>query len=220
MTYRFDDFTLDSDTRRLLRGAQELHLSPKAFDLLAILVENRARAVSKADLQQKLWPSTYVQETNLAGLVAEIRRALEDPADSPRYVRTVHRFGYWFIGSVAEDAQTEAAAAPRIRYWLFWESHQVALHEGLNVLGRAPDATVWIDVPGVSRHHARIRLAGEEATLEDLGSKNGTYLRGRRITAPSPLTDGDRIRLGPVVITFRIPPPAGSTETALSRPAD
>jgi pSer/pThr/pTyr-binding forkhead associated (FHA) protein len=93
---------------------------------------------------------------------------------------------------------------------------RVPLNPGINVLGRAPDAAVWIDAPGVSRHHARISLDGAAATLEDLGSKNGTYLRGEKVTRQSPLNDGDQIRLGSVLVTFRIPPPAGSTETVSS----
>ena len=88
------------------------------------------------------------------------------------------------------------------------------LNPGDNVLGRSPDAEVWIDAPGVSRHHARITLRDASATIEDLESKNGTYLGGQRVVGPSSLTDGDQIRLGSVVVTFRIPPPAGTTETA------
>ena len=216
VTYRFDDFVLDSLTRRLLDEGNEVHLSPKSFDLLMVLVENRSRAVSREELHQRLWPSSYVLETNLASLVAEIRRALRDSADHPRYVRTVHRFGYWFIGSIQEPADPEEGVKPLVKYWLVWESRQIALAPGENIVGRAPDAAVWIDATGVSRHHARIRLEGEIAILEDLGSKNGTYVRGRRVSAPAQLADGDQIRLGPVVITFRIPPPAGSTQTAPS----
>ena len=213
MRVHFGSYILDQESRQLLRGYDVVHLSPKAFDLLLMLIENRARAMSKADLQQKLWPSTYVLETNLAGLVAEIRHALEDPADEPLYIRTMHRFGYWFVGTVAEQP-VGAASSSHVRYWLLWETRQIPLVPGDNVLGRAPDASVWIDAAGVSRHHARIRLEGADATVEDLGSKNGTYLRGQRVTAPSSLRDGDQIRLGSVVVTFRIPPPAGSTETA------
>lgn len=213
MTYRFDDFTLDARTRRLLRQGKEVHVSPKAFDLLTLLVENRSRALSKAELHEKLWPSTYVLETNLAGLVAELRRALEDSADQPCYIRTVQRFGYWFIGNACSDADDESAVKTQVKYWLVWESRQIALNPGENIIGRAPDVAIWIDAPGVSRHHARILLEGSNAAVEDLGSKNGTYLRGERITASAALTDGDQIRLGAVVITFRIPPPAGSTET-------
>jgi DNA-binding winged helix-turn-helix (wHTH) protein len=214
--YRFDDFTVDERTRRVLRSEQELHLSPKAFDLLVTLIENREQAMSKTDLQQKLWPSTYVLETNLAGLVAEIRRVLDDSADEPRYIRTVHRHGYRFVGHLSGERPLPAVApAHATRYWIVWEERQIPLAPGENVLGRAPDAAVWIDAAGVSRHHARIRLSGDRATIEDLGSKNGTYLRGERITMPSALQDGDQIRLGSIVVTFRIPAPAGSTETAL-----
>ena len=213
MTYRFDDFTLDTRTRRLLGRDTEVHVSPKAFDLLTLLVENRSRAVSKSQLHEKLWPSTYVLETNLAGLVAELRRALDDSAEQPRYIRTMQRFGYWFIGDARSDADDERAAQARVRYWLIWESRQIALSPGENIIGRAPDAGIWIDAPGVSRHHARILLEGADAALEDLGSKNGTFVRGERITARAPLADGDQIRLGSVVVTFRVPPPAGSTET-------
>lgn len=214
MIYRFGGFAVDLRTRRLLRGDQELHLSPKAFQLLVTLIEHRAQAMSKADLQQTLWPSTYVVETNLAGLVREIRHGLGDSAETPVFIRTMHRFGYWFIAPVSEDDVQADAAPPQVRYWLLWETRQVALGAGENILGRAPDAAVWIDAPGVSRHHARIRLEGLEASIEDLGSKNGTYLGGQAVTSPVALNDGDQIRLGSVVVTFRIPPPAGSTETA------
>jgi DNA-binding winged helix-turn-helix (wHTH) protein len=208
---------LDSRTRRLLRDGREVHLSPKAFDLLLSLVENRSRAMSRADLQTTLWPSTFVLDTNLAGLVAEVRRALGDDADDPQFVRTMHRFGYWFIGSVHEGDAGAEPVKPIVKHWLVWETRQVPLTERDSILGRAPDAAVWIDALGVSRHHARIVLDGRDATIEDLGSKNGTYVGAQRVTAPYRLTDGDQVRLGPVVITFRIPQPPGSTETAPER---
>ena len=215
MVYQFDDFTIDTATRRLLKGQAEQHLSPKALDLLQFLIANRARAVAKAELLQQLWPSTHVLETNLASLVAEIRQTLGDSAEEPRYLRTVHRFGYWFVGAVEDPEDARTGDVP-LRYWLMLDSRQVALSEGDAILGRAPDASVWIDAPGVSRHHARIRIAGVQATIEDLGSKNGTFLAGRRVSQPSPLGDGDEIRLGSVVATFRIPPPAPTTTTLRS----
>lgn len=215
MNYRFGNFTLDMATRRLLHGGREVHLTPKAFALLTVLIQNRAQAMSKADLQEQLWPSTYVQETNLAHLIAEIRDGLEDSVEEPRFIRTVHRFGYWFVGAVSEQEDGDEPAPTGVRYWLMWETRQIPLSPGENVIGRAADASVCIDAPGVSRYHARIVLDGALAAVTDLGSKNGTYLHGERIVASSPLKDGDQIRLGSVVITFRIPPPAGSTETAL-----
>ena len=215
MIFRFDRFTLDSDTRRLLHDREEVHLSPKALHLLLLLVEKRHRAVSRAELQKELWPSTFVLDTNLASLIKEIRRGLNDTADTPKFVRTVHRFGYWFIGEVPDAAPAQPADV-KIRYWLIWSSRQIPVTEGEYILGRAPDASVWIDAPGISRHHARLVLAGQQAILEDLGSKNGTYIGEERVTAPRRLDDGDQIRLGPVVITFRIPPMVGATDTVPS----
>lgn len=211
MPYRFGEFTLDGDTRRLLRLDRELHLSPKAFDLLHVLIEHRSRAISRTELHEKLWPMTFVQDANLAGLVAEIRRALDDAADQPRFVRTVPRFGYWFIAVVSVAERAPAAAA---KCWVLWAARQIALADGDNVLGRAPDAAVWIDASSVSRQHACIRIDGTAAVVKDLGSKNGTFLRGERLTGPAPLADGDEIQLGSVVVTFRIPAFGAETETA------
>src|SRR6185295_11359146 len=93
----FGEYRLDLATRQLFRAADEIRLSPKAFDLLQLLIEHRDRAVPKAELHAHLWPRTFVTEANLASLVAEVRRALGDLAGAPRFIRTVHRFGYAFI---------------------------------------------------------------------------------------------------------------------------
>ena len=215
MTFRFGPFSLDSGTRELLRDGAKVSLSPKAFRLLLLLIENRSRAMSKNELQQQLWPSTFVLETNLAGLIAEVRRALQDATDSPEFVRTMHRFGYRFIGDVHEDNASPEFVEHLTKYWLVWQARQVPLTEGDNLVGRGADAAVWIDAPGVSRHHARIVVRQGEAMLEDLGSKNGTYVGDSRVSIPHRLVNGDQIRLGSVVLTFRIPEPPGSTETAL-----
>lgn len=212
MIYRFGSFILDRDTRQLLLDDAEVHLSPKAFELLTVLLVNRPRAVSKAELQERLWPSTFVEETNLAGLVAEIRRALRDAATRPTFVRTVYRFGYRFVGEVTESASAARSTPLRARPCLVLENRQLVLMEGANVIGREPDATIQCDFPGVSRYHARILVSQGEATLEDLASKNGTYLNGQRITSAR-LSDGDEIRLGTITLTFQIAPPMGATET-------
>jgi DNA-binding winged helix-turn-helix (wHTH) protein len=90
---RFGPFTLDLDTRQLMRDGQELHLSPKAFELLAALADARPKALSKTVLQQRLWPDTFVAEANLSNLVAEIREALEDSPREPTYIRTAADLG-------------------------------------------------------------------------------------------------------------------------------
>jgi DNA-binding winged helix-turn-helix (wHTH) protein len=211
MPYRFGRAVLDYDARQLIVDGTEMHLSPKALEMLAVLIRNRSRAVSKRELLETLWPSTFVEETNLASLAAEIRRALSDSARTPSFVRTIHRFGYRFVGDVVE---TEAAAAGT-RAYLVFENRKSMLLDGANVIGRAPDATIQYEVAGVSRYHARIVVSRDGATLEDLASKNGTYLGQERITS-APLADGDEIRLGTARLIFRIEPPPDPTETIIT----
>lgn len=209
-TLRFGPFSLSEETRQLLKGDAEVHLSPKAFELLLLLAANRPKALAKAELLERLWPDTFVSEANLPGLIKEIRRALDDDPHDPRFVRTLHRFGYAF----AAPADVHASPVPRpeaVTLWLIADRPS-RLVEGENILGRDPAATIWFDLPGVSRLHARITVSGESATLEDLGSKNGTWLRGDKVTAPAPLQDGDEVRLGPVPVTFRVRRTAASTE--------
>lgn len=214
VSFRFGRFVLDRETRQLTGDGEEIHLSPKAFQLLAILITERPRAVSKSELQDQLWPATFVEETNVAGLVAEIRRALDDSATDPEFVRTVYRFGYRFVGTVQESGEPKRAPSVGPRPSLVVGDRRTLLLQGVNVIGRAPDATVHCDAAGVSRHHARILVSDGEATLEDLGSKNGTYLQGTRVTSAR-LADGDEIRLGTASLTFRLEPPVGATETLL-----
>ncbi len=109
--------------------------------------------------------------------------------------------------------RTDQLAAERARCWIIWEWGQVPLTDGEHLLGRDGDVAVWLESPSVSRHHARVRVSGTEVTIEDLASKNGTYLRDERLIAPSPLTDGDDIRLGSVVVKFRVAGSGGVTET-------
>jgi DNA-binding winged helix-turn-helix (wHTH) protein len=218
MQVRFGDFTLDTDTRQLRQGNAERHLSPKAFELLRVLIEARPKALSKADLHERLWPSTFVSEATLSSLVAEVRAALGEKAPTGGFVRTVHRFGYAFKGTATDVAfSSPVPGAERGRCWIVWEGGQAALDAGEHLLGRDADVAVWLDSPTVSRHHARILVSEDDAVLEDLGSKNGTHLHGARLTAPSPLSDGDEIRLGSVVVTFRRVRASASTDTEGSR---
>ena len=96
--------------------------------------------------------------------------------------------------------------------WLTGESLRVALHAGENILGRGLDDVIEINLSTVSRRHARITLA-DAIVLEDLGSKNGTWLENERLTAPRELSDGAAVRLGSAEFTFRLCRPAGSTQS-------
>ena len=127
----------------------------------------------------------------------------------------MHGLGYAFCGVVTDDAPPRKAAARRgVHFRLTWEGGDVSLAEGENVLGRVEEATAWIESASVSRRHARILISEGKARLEDLGSKNGTFLNGRKITSAVALADGDEMRLGLVPMTFRVVGGATSTKTA------
>jgi DNA-binding winged helix-turn-helix (wHTH) protein len=215
---RFGDFAFD-DGRRELRGPSgPVPLSPKAFAALLALLERRPDAVSREDLRDRLWPKTYVADTSLRRVVAELRAALGDDESRPRFIRNVRGFGYAFCGEAEEDTGARhRAAESSITCRLEWGRREIALHEGENLLGRSDDALVVIDSASVSRRHARIVMADGKVTIEDLGSKNGTTVSGRRIYKPTELEGGDQIELGSVKMRYRVFRTRGSTETRRSR---
>jgi hypothetical protein len=176
-----------------------------------LLLETRPRAVSKADLHKRLWPGTFVADATLTSLVSELRRTLDDRQQ--RFIRTVHRFGYAFSGQAADMTEAPEAPVSPFKRWILWDAGQVALGEGENILGRDYGVAVWIDSTTVSRRHARIVIQGSDAIVEDLGSKNGTYVQDERLTTPRRLSDRDQIRIGSVVLTFRESSESGPTQT-------
>jgi len=203
VTLRFGEFDLSIGARRLRRDRSNVHLTPKAFELLVALIERRPDAVSKRDLHELLWPATFVAESNLAALVNEVRNALGDSAAQSRFVRTVPRFGYAFCGEAVEVASASRRPGMKVSCWLILETSRIELVDGENLVGRDPRAEAWIDLPSVSRRHARIVIANGEARLEDLGSKNGTCVRGTPIDGPEVLHDRDPVRFGSINATFR-----------------
>jgi len=210
----FSPYVLDPESRQLLCGDDVVHLSPKAFDLLIILVSHRPKALSKSELQNRLWPGTFVVEKNLPNLIGEIRNALGDDPSNPRFIRTVHRFGYAFREAIGRVADVRPARrGGEVSFRLKWLNGRVTLEEGEHVVGRDPDAEIFLNSAGVSRRHARIRISGGQATIEDLGSKNGTFVEDQRVERPRTLGDGDIVRVGSARLTLRIVQTPHSTKT-------
>src|SRR5258708_4131995 len=179
MRVRFGDFVLDRATRQLLKNGELRALEPTAYELLDLLISRRPAAVSKQEIRDGLWPDTFVSESHLSSLAARVRRALDTGAEGPSFLRTVHGFGYAFGAEATEEEnrrRPERAVAQ-----IHWADGVLRLLHGQNVIGRGEEVAVRIDVDGVSRRHARIVADGERFTLEDLGSKNGTYLRHQRL---------------------------------------
>ena len=120
--------TLDTDRHQVFRGNKPVHVTKKAYQLLELLLENRPRALSKQEIQGALWPKTFVADTSLTSLVNEIRTLLSETARKPRFIRTVHGYGYAFEGT--------ASLSPVSRCRLVWGEREVPLDEGENILGR------------------------------------------------------------------------------------
>jgi len=205
---RFHDFVLDTERRELSRGNARVPLRPKALQLLETLVEQRPRAVSQEELYDRLWPDTFVDKTSLHKVMYQLRQALGD--DDQAMIRTVYGFGFSFTATVID----EEPGAPSVRCQIVIGESEFDLREGENLVGRDRDAAVRIEASSISRRHARIVISGEQATLEDLNSKNGTFLRGKRVHLGE-LKDGDAILFGTVAAVFRIVRAEGSTETVL-----
>lgn len=214
----FEDVTFDAGTRQLWRGDRLVHVSPKAFALLALLVDQRPQPVDKATIHERLWPGTFVSDTNLPSLVSELREALGDDARRPRFVRTVHGVGYAFQAAVDDQFRAEPGApATSPRAWLVADDGQLALSAGENVLGREGPDVIAVSSSTVSRRHARLTIGSDAAIVEDLGSKNGTYVNDRRATEATRLADGDKVRIGSRLFVFRVARAVTSTQTRSSR---
>jgi DNA-binding winged helix-turn-helix (wHTH) protein len=205
MRVRFGPFVLDSGARELSSGGVAIHLSPKAFDILEILVERRPNVVGKEVLLTEVWPDRVVEEANLAIAVGEIRKALGDTSKPPAIIKTVSRRGYRFGAEAVElghpDRAAEVSRFPR--WWLTWRDKTLPLREGDNLLGRHPASGIWIDGASVSRTHAKITVTPTSAVVEDCGSRNGTFVNGKKITAPHPLVDGNTVTFGSEATTIR-----------------
>jgi len=215
MSIRFGSCTFDIAARRLVRGGREVHLSPKAVEFLIALIERRGAALAKADLLERVWPGVFVSDASLARAVSELREAVGDDARHPRIVRTVHGYGYAFDAEIVEVNATSAAPriAASIQCALVSAERTFLLSDGEHIAGRDRNATVWLDSPKVSRHHARLVVGSGGATIEDLVSKNGTFVRGIKISTVTRLEQGDKIVIGPFHLTFRSTRPQASTET-------
>ena len=205
MRVPFDRFVFDSRLRRLSCDGEPVDLSPKAYALLEILLQARPEPVSKEALYDRLWPRTFVEPGNLHNVVSEIRNALGGDARS--FIRTVHGFGYAF-------AAKGSAAPPSASFAVRLGDKLLPLHAGENIIGRDPDSVIVIDSPDVSRHHARLIVSDDTVTLEDLESKNGTFVAGKPVTSSTIVRDGDEITIGRTLLVIEQRRDPASTATS------
>ncbi len=174
------------------------------MDVLTCLAVSGSKLATKRDLIDAVWRTEYVSEHALTQVIAELRAALGDDARNPTYIENIPRRGYRLVAAVNSlAASVPPARETVVPFKLQSDDGDYSLIQGNNVIGRAADAEVPIDRTEVSRCHARIIVSGTSATIEDLGSKNGTYLNGERLDRPTLLADGDEIWIGRSVARFR-----------------
>jgi DNA-binding winged helix-turn-helix (wHTH) protein len=205
---RFGSCAIDVSRREVRRGDALVHLTPKAFDLLVLLIGEAPRVVRKPELHQRLWPGTFVSDATLVGLIKEIRRELGDRDAEAPIIRTAHRVGYAFCPELEQSP-----SATSVCHWLMVSGRRIALREGENSIGRDPSSNVCLDSASVSRAHARIVIGKDGVSIEDCRSKNGTRIGEERVTSATPLRDGDRLRFGTVFALYRASGAGMSTET-------
>ena len=200
----FGECEFDPGQRIVLRHGRVIPLSSKALQLLELLIDRRPEAIAKNDILERLWPGTFVSDASLYNVVTEIRAALGDAPQAARYIRTLPRYGYAFRAEARPAAASASTALTASGPRLVSRRGEWLLSEGSSLVGRDRDCAVRIESATLSRRHARIVVTTGETTLEDLGSKNGTFVNGQRVTHAVVLEDNDRIRLGSVTVTYRV----------------
>ncbi len=208
MKLEFGDCILDLTARQLSRGGQIVPLEPKMYQLLEVLIQRRPAVVTNIQLDEILWPNVYVARTSLTRLVSELRSVLGDEPHNSRIIRTVYKIGYAFCASVSSSGLSVISPAVIA---LVWNGQVMPLTDGEHIAGRAAECSPVIDATTVSRHHARITVLSGAATIEDLGSTNGTHVNGTQIHSPTPLADGNEVALGSEILLVRMRNPSAPT---------
>lgn len=216
--YEFGPFRVDPRERFLLRNDAVVPLAPKLFDALLFLLRHAGQLVTREDLTRQLWPDTFVDEGAPAKNLWLLRKALETAGGAADAIQTIPRVGYRFTGTVRRTTRKRpdasgASCARLLECRLSWAGKKTRLRDGAWVLGRSPEADVVVGMANVSRRHAKIVVDGAKATIEDLASRNGTFVCGVRIESPTPLSDGDEIHLGSVRVLFSVCSDDASTMT-------
>jgi DNA-binding winged helix-turn-helix (wHTH) protein len=232
--YLFGQYRLDAAGTALFNGTTLVPLTPKALKVLLTLVERAGAVVDKETLLQEVWADTFVEEGIVAHNISTLRHVLRNGRDSVT-IQTLPKRGYRLVGDVrlescddaevlaspvtaianaaALDAPAAGPAATDLQRWLIAGDRQIPLRDGAQTVGRDRSADIRLDSLSVSRCHARLTVAGAEITVEDLGSKNGTWLRRARLTGPTRLEDGDDVRFGTVTVILRNLLAPGATDT-------
>ncbi|HEX6464706.1 MAG TPA: winged helix-turn-helix domain-containing protein, partial [Vicinamibacterales bacterium] len=204
MKYVFSPFSFETVSGELQLEGRRIPLLGTASELLRVLIEERHRVVSKDELLRRIWRGAAVEEGNLSTYIAKLRTALDDDPQAPRFIRTHHGRGYRFIAEVTGHTRPDTRTRRPSGFVLDWDGRELSLAQGENIIGRTAAAGgISIADPHVSGAHARIVVDGDTATIEDLHSKNHTFVGPVCVTGPLALRVGDVIRFGGPTVVFR-----------------
>lgn len=215
MRYEFGHCRIDTSSREVNLDGVAMELSPKAFELVRLLIDARPRVVTKTELMHALWPDTFVQEANLPVLIHEARVAIGD-AEAAQVIKTHHRVGYAFTAEVREShSPSGRPPASQGAFVLVLPDRRVVLAEGQYTVGRHADCDVHVNDGSVSRLHARVVIESGTARVEDLHSMNGTRVQGLPATEPTVLAVGDVVSFGAVDARFLAEEPSETATHAM-----
>ncbi len=214
--FRVGDVLVEPEANSIANSDGCVRIEPLLMDLLVFLARRPGRVVRREEIFDGVWQQRYVARSALTRAMALLRQALGDDANQPRFVETIPKRGYRLIAPV-EGLEPVAPASPSGGISLLIGDCELPLSEGEHVIGRSDDAEVRIPAARISRRHARIVVRDGHAYLEDLGSKNGTSLRGRPVMSAVELSDRDVITIGATVLVVRVADADAPTETATGR---
>jgi len=202
--FHLGNWLVEPTLDRISLGGRELRLRPRVMDVLTALALASGKLVSKQALIDDVWRTEFVSDHALTQVIAELRAALGDDAGSPSFIETIPRRGYRLVATVTAAPESVVSNhGVSMPFKLETDDGNHPLIQGQNVIGRTDDADICIDKTEVSRCHAMITVQGTTAVIEDLGSKNGTYVNGRQIEVPATLNNGDEIWIGRSVARMR-----------------
>jgi len=219
--FRLADWLVQPSLNRVCSSDTMRQIEPKVMDVLVFLADRAGQVASRQEIIDAVWAKRFLADTVLTRAISELRRVLGDHARTPCFIQTVSKRGYRLLAVRLPSPEATPGAPATMRAGaglrqpdgalgslpvcsIAWGELEIRLEEGDTIIGRAREALIRVASTRVSRRHARITVCGMDATLEDLGSRNGTYLKGRKLEGPAPLQDGDEISVGPAVLSFRL----------------
>lgn len=201
--FQLEEWRVEPRLGRMVRDQVVVTLRPRVMEALTFLAGRPGEVVAKRELVDAVWSSGFVADNTIVHCINELRDALGDTVTAPRFLQTIPRRGYRMLGRVKEiEEEGTPVTFEEAGFHLLGKRWAAFLIDGDNLIGRGGEARIIVPSARVSRHHARITASGDRAVVEDLESKNGTFVDEQRVTAPTVLRDGATLRFADLPLVF------------------